>query len=326
MNVTSIIVTYSSRLQLCKRVIESALAAGVDDIVIVDNASDKEGSDFYKELSRSNAFIHLLSHSENRGSAGGYGAGLKYVLTTCNTDFVWLLDDDNVPEKGALKVLKSTWAAFHALDGNRDVALYSFRGDAWQEDRDVVSFGCNKEYLGNSFLGFNFFTGLLALVRPRRGGFCLNYPVARVRLGPYGGMFISLNNLRKIGFPDERFFVYADDHEYTLRLEDRNIDQFLVFFSQLKDVDRSPSRHEYYFSKSTPDLKLYYSLRNHTYIGRRYINNQLTYFVNKATVMVVIYCKFIKSLFDARKHAMFRMRLIRRAISDGEAGRLGRTF
>lgn len=103
MKVVAVIVTYGNRFDLLKQVIFAAFEEGVSQIVLVDNASVEDTRNELDKLIAVESRLTLIRHSENLGSAGGYHSGLSYVLESLYPDFVWMLDDDNVSQKNALK-------------------------------------------------------------------------------------------------------------------------------------------------------------------------------------------------------------------------------
>jgi GT2 family glycosyltransferase len=325
MKITTVIVTYANRHGLCEQVITSAFNEGVANIILVDNASATESAQVYEQMALEDKRIQLIRHNENLGSAGGFKAGLKFVAQDLQTDFIWLLDDDNVPQVGSLTALISTWNMLAPLTLAKDVVLYSYRGDTRANDLLAVTQGYLKCYLENNFMGFNFLQAVKLRLRKYKTHSQINYPVVRVFLGPYGGAFLSLEIVEKIGSPSEEFFVYADDHEYTNRINSQGINQYLVYTSVLKDVDESFDQ-DGYLSKKVSEVRVYYSIRNHVFLSKKYIKNRLFYNFNKFIFCSLIFKKIIYIFLKDREFAQQRLALIKKSILDGESGKLGRTL
>lgn len=322
LSISSIIVTYGKRVHLVRQVIGAALSEGVDNIVLVDNASVKESADALDQLVKNNPQIHLIRHEQNEGSAGGFYAGLEYVLNYAVTDYIWLLDDDNVPQQGSLKALVDTWYMITNANNVDDLALYSYRGETREPDKRAVTHGDIKGYAKNNFMGFNFFKEFQRKINKKPSD-SINYPVVRVELGPYGGAFFNFNVLKKIGLPKPEFFVYADDHEYTLRLNELGIQQYLVYGSRLKDIDISFD-DDGLLSPKANDLKVYYTFRNHTYLSQRFITNKPIYILNKYIFLLFLFKSLIFKSFKYKSFAKNRAKLIIKAINDGERSLLGK--
>ena len=101
----AIVVTYN-RKELLTKVIDALLNQTLPcDILIVDNAST-DGTE--NLLSSSNIFsknrFNYICLSQNIGGAGGFSRGLKIAMET-GWNWFWLMDDDAIPDKNALKYL-----------------------------------------------------------------------------------------------------------------------------------------------------------------------------------------------------------------------------
>lgn len=320
--IVAIIVTYSERHKYVEEVIQKAFYEGVDEIVLVDNASQVESREYYDNLIKADKRVQLLRNDENLGSAGGFKAGIEYVIKNLSPDYVWLLDDDNVPQQGSLKTLVDTWYMITNANNVNDLVLYSYRGETREPDKRAVIYGDIKGYSKNNFMGFNFFKAVLQKINkiPRDS---INYPVVRVELGPYGGAFFNFNVLEKIGLPKSEFFVYADDHEYTLRLNELGIQQYLVYGSRLKDIDMSFD-DDGLLSPKASNLKVYYTFRNHTYLSQSFITNKAIYIFNKYIFILLLFKNLMLKSFKYKNFAKNRSKLIIKAISDGESSLLGK--
>lgn len=323
---SGVVVTYGNRANLVKQVIEAALTQGVNKIILVDNGSVQESADLLDEMIQSHKEIHLIRHQENEGSAGGFYAGLEYVLNHVETDYIWLLDDDNVPQENALKNL------LKALDlvktkGSEEVVLYSYRGDAWLDDWRAVSQGIIKGYRIDNFMGFDLGNSLKNKLSIKKlSDKDVNYPIVKTDIGPYGGMFLSLYSLKKVGLPNKDFYLYADDHEYSLRFGRIGVKQFMIYSSKLKDIDFSCSGGNRFFSDNYSEFKLFYSIRNHVYLSHSFKISKFKYNLNKLFFFLFQFLKSIPFLMRKPKYYFSRIRLILKAISDGEKANLGKTY
>lgn len=151
----AVTVTYGNRFHLLRQVIEAALNEGVDKVIVVDNNSETESRQKLKEYHDLNKDrVDVLYLSENLGSAGGFKRGLKRAHDDPECEFIWLLDDDNMPCPGSLKVLKKFWE-MHELEGKEQMlALLSYRKD--KVNLEALKSNNPEAVLGkkNSFLVF----------------------------------------------------------------------------------------------------------------------------------------------------------------------------
>ncbi|MBC7101552.1 MAG: glycosyltransferase [Methanobacteriales archaeon] len=124
----AVTVTYDDRFHLLKQVIEAALREGVDKVIVVDNNSEPNSREKLKKYHRKNPEkIDVLYLSENFGSAGGFKRGLKKAYNDPECEFIWLLDDDNKPQPGALQLLKEYWKKYETREKDIRLALASYR-------------------------------------------------------------------------------------------------------------------------------------------------------------------------------------------------------
>ena len=100
MKVCSVIVTYGDRFHLLKQVIEACYKEGVDKVIVIDNASEENSKKQLKEYEKENQDrLKVIYLEENIGSAGGYKRGLQEAYECEECEYIWLLDDDNMPQK-----------------------------------------------------------------------------------------------------------------------------------------------------------------------------------------------------------------------------------
>ena len=111
MNVYAVTVTYSNRSGFVKRLAERLKTIGqVSRFIIIDNGSPPENHDTLKELCNTDPFtMELIRLQENVGSAGGFKKGIMAAEAQRGCEFIWLLDDDNLPEVDALEQLLRTY-------------------------------------------------------------------------------------------------------------------------------------------------------------------------------------------------------------------------
>lgn len=119
--VVAVVVTYNRRELLTEAL--DALAAQTrppDELIVVDNASTDGTAALVRDRYPD---VDLLELATNTGGAGGFAAGIAHALRTAPVDdgpvdggpvhggpderpaFIWLMDDDTVPEPGALAAL-----------------------------------------------------------------------------------------------------------------------------------------------------------------------------------------------------------------------------
>ncbi len=326
-----ITVTYGTRHEYVRDLINGARQNGVGHIVVVDNGSHAASS---QELTRiaedgESHEITILSLGENRGSAAGFKKGLRYVYEQTTYPYVWFLDDDNVPEPAALQRLLHAYGTLKDRYPDQAICLLSLRAAkrwVWR-----VAYGASPDTVflrRSSFCGFH-----LADVIPqgwwqrwsgrRRASAASSEPIP-LRFAPYGGLWMPTQLVGEVGYPDERLVLYHDDTEFTHRLVQRGARLFLVPGSHVRDVELSwaqvkPWRHGFArMLLSESDLRLFYNTRNKVYYEvHQRENSRAMLAVNEAAFWVLLY------VFSFLYRAATRRQLVKKAVLDGKRAVLG---
>lgn len=323
-NICVLIVTYSNRWQFLEQVLRRVITLeNVTNVVVVDNASAYSVSSSCLELNDER--ISVITNAENLGSAGGYKAGLRYFVQKTEADFVWLLDDDNQPAQNALQKLLEAWEHIPGVTDRK--ALFSLRPDRKQHVRIAQGENANRFYLvENSFMGFNLFRVPFNQYYKLRDKFKKAEALKEktpVPFAPYGGMFFHRKLVDLIGYPDERFFVYADDSEFTYRVTQQGGTIWLISGSKITDIDKSYgiSYVRRFWRSIYLDLwsfRTYYQVRNSVYFYHQVtVKNGVIYRINK---WLFLTGQWLISRLTSRQE---NYKKLVRAVDDGVAGRLG---
>lgn len=324
-NICVLIVTYSNRWQFLEQVLKRVTSLeNVTDIIVVDNASTYSVAQNCSSLQDQR--IHVITNVENEGSAGGYKAGLAYFTTQTSANFVWLLDDDNMPAPDALNKLTEQWDAIPGTEDQK--ALFSLRPDRKQHVMIAQGEDAMRFYMvPNSFMGFNIFRAPLNKYYKLRDCFVKRNQIkqkATVPYAPYGGVFMHKDMVGLIGYPKAEFFVYADDSEYTYRITEKGGKIWLIPDSEITDIDKSYGiTYKRQFWRSIfLDLwsfRTYYQVRNSVYFyDQTNVSNRVIYRLNK---WLFLSGQWLMSKLS-NKQANYNKLL--KAIHDGLTGSLGK--
>ena len=310
MYTTAIIVTYGDRFRLLEEVIHSCLKENVSKIIVIDNDSHKKSKIKLQEFSKLNKDkIKIIWNDSNLGSAKAFKQGLKEVNNRQESEYIWLLDDDNRPKEKSLKILKDYWA-IKPLDVH---ALLSYRPDRNQYKQAIIVKD-PKLVLGweNSFNGFHIFEKFSNLFNERIEN--ININIGEIAYAPYGGMFFHVSILEEIGYPDEDFFLYSDDHDWTYRITKANKKIYLVLDSVVEDIETSwalSDKRSSVFNKikKGDPFRIYYTIRNRTLFEKKYlVKNAFSYRFNRLLFSFILFCYcfnsdnykvFSKAIYDA---------------------------
>lgn len=231
--VCAVVVTYN-RKDLLIECVESLINQTYrTDILVVDNASNDGTEEAISQYVKNNK-ISYLNTQNNIGGAGGFNIGVKKAYEM-GYDYIWLMDDDTIPNEDALEKLMN---ARDVLDGKfgylSSVAL-------WTDNTPCLM---NLQTISDKLL----FRRDLAEKNI--------YPISNATFVSY---FISREIVKKIGLPQKEYFIWSDDTNYCLRINDKDVgylvlDSIVVHKTKLNrkaDIVSDPgdnfSRYSYAF-------------------------------------------------------------------------------
>ncbi|BAM69537.1 glycosyltransferase [Methanothermobacter sp. CaT2] len=319
----AVTVTYGNRFHLLKKVIEAALREGVHKVIVVDNNSDKQSREKLMEYHAKNRTnVEVLYLPENLGSAGGFKRGLELAYSDPECEFIWLLDDDNMPCPGSLRILTEYWDKMETNYG-KPLALLSYRKKEIYTKSLLL--GDPKIIMGreNSFFNFhiceipNYIKNRLTKKRNRK--YKTDQKFVELSVAPYGGLFFKKEIVKIIGYPNEKFYLYSDDYDWTYRITKMGGHIILLKCSYIKDLDKWQEKT--LLSSFTPlnAHRMYYLMRNQVYFENKYLKkNEFIYTINYLVFITLI---LLKSIFSFKTLYVFRIAL--KASADGRKGKLG---
>jgi GT2 family glycosyltransferase len=325
--ITVVTVTYGRRWCFLSKVLEVLLTdPAVVEIVVVDNGSQEDIRSHVSELASPK--IHVVSTGQNLGSAAGFKRGIEEAYSRAKGEFIWLLDDDNRPEPDCLQRL----LAYYRALGNEPMNCLLALRERQRELVDLVERGYRADPRPNSFLGFHWRDVLRKIARRVMSGRTsvktgTKFPLAVLTYAPYGGFLFHRSWVERVGLPDERFFLYGDDHEYTWRFTRQGGHIYLCANCRVEDLEVSWHHQAHdahpFLSPRANALRLFYSSRNRAYLEATYlVRSKVAYGFN-----VVLYVGFmlLKSLICEGDKAgvLGRLYLFLKALRQGWAGELG---
>jgi len=327
MNIFVVTVTYGNRFDLLKKVIDRALSEGAAKVIVVDNNSMPESRQNLRQYENvlGVSRIKVLYLDDNYGSAGGFKNGLEEAYNDKACEYILALDDDNLLEEGAFDKIGALALYLYNLNNN---FMLGFCREKWRGDKRAITEGWVKGYLPNNFNGFNFYNVIKNRLFPEKVYFRPDfYPLQPAQVNAMGGLFFHKSILQNIGYPDDNFYLYADDHDFTFRYTKSGGKLFLCSELKIFDLDFTATsldgKEIGYFDEEYSEFKMYYGARNHAYISRYFVVNKAFFYMN----MLIIFMFYATKIFKTSP-ALFirRYKLLLRAVSDGLNGRLGRRF
>lgn len=197
-SVKAVVVAYNSpkELEACINGIVNQ-SYPVSKIIIVDNSSD-ECAKKNKELIESYlvSTFYYIQTGENIGSAGGFSIGTKHAVDE-ECDFVWLNDQDGIPDTNCLYCLLSAFES-----NNENIGLYAPKVIDMQDGYELKSFRQAINVFGN------------VMDLPDTTSNTQFFDIAGTT-----GILLYSKMIKKIGtYNSKVFFVGNEDIEYSMRI------------------------------------------------------------------------------------------------------------
>ena len=207
--IAAVVVTYN-RLPLLQKCIEKLEGQTKPcDIFVVDNASTDGTAVWLAERQSENTRLRARNTGENLGGAGGFNYGMRWAVEA-GYDYLWLMDDDCLPEPDALEKLLEADALLGGDYGwLSSVALWT----------DGTECRMNRQKLKKSFYEYS----------P-----LMKYGLVQAEQATFVSLFLRAETMRRVGLPIKDFFIWGDDIEYTRRIAVRqNRPSFVAGQSQV---------------------------------------------------------------------------------------------
>lgn len=264
-------------------------------VLVADNCSTDDTVRALGELDGLPFPLVVHRMPENRGNAGGVEAVMERAFGI-GADAVWILDDDSWPRESALAAM---------LDGS------------W--DPRVVRHALQIDPASGRF------TWPLQIA-DGHGGWRLAWSEEELPAGPkvrsrisWTGALLPREVRDRVGPVTGELFIRGEDEEYPWRIEQAGFSQEAIRGAVMDHPGPQNVVHwrilgkSFFFERGLADWKLYYKVRNMTWLKRKQAGNL------RAIAMAAAYT-FAATLIDGPR----RIPLLCRAIRDGWNGRLGR--
>jgi len=286
--VVAVVVTYNR-----EKLLHEALTAVLgqdrlpDHVIVVNNASTDGTTDLVRTTFAS---VRLVELARNTGGAGGFALGLERALQL-GADLVWLLDDDAVPEPGALGALLYARTRYRG----RAVPAAIASRVVWLDGREHR----------------------MNIPRRRRGASHAEHAAARavgctpIRTASFVSLLIDADAARATKPPLADYFLWNDDFEYTARLLR---DRLGLLCPASLVVHKTAS---FYNSGSDPGRRFFYDVRNMIWmLGRSRGLSPL----ERAFFTVVAARRFVRTIYRSRHRRVLVAGLARGAFAAVRAG------
>jgi GT2 family glycosyltransferase len=247
--IAAVVVTYN-RLELLKQCIESLRnqTHNLDEIIIVNNSSTDGTLEW---LNQQNDLTVITQ--ENSGSAGGQYTGIKTAYEK-GYDWIWCFDDDCFAESRSLEVLLN-----HNLDSKIVLNSVVLSNDRFVDGK--MAFAIYDKSIDKLYRNLNEFEDDLI-------------PSANF----FNGTLLNRYIIQQVGLPLKKMFIRGEEYEYLLRIENARFNVYTVKNSKVFHppaqkliFDNKLFRYEYLVLDY---IKRYYTIRNLTYITKKYSSQE----------------------------------------------------
>ncbi|MCC7551731.1 MAG: glycosyltransferase family 2 protein [Methanobacterium sp.] len=237
----------------------------INEKIFENNTENCEKNNNIYLNSKKKINIHYLRLKLNYGGAGGFYEGLKRAYET-GYDWIWLMDDDAEPQKNALKCLTNY---FHEKNISALASVVKTRNNEIQ-------------LLHRGLFEFKDVLPSISIPLPEN---YYNKEMTEIDFASFVGILINNDVIKKVGFPKKEFFIYYDDLEYCIRLRTHGR-ILLIKDSIIKHKEASENIKKLRTNKRLKKYDLpfenfwlrYYSLRNMTWLGKKYNTNILNFY------------------------------------------------
>jgi len=238
MSTCAVVVTYNRR-----ELLEECLAAlagqtrQLDHVLVIDNASTDGTAELLREDYRNQ--VELVALPTNEGGAGGFREGLRLVHAAGH-EWIWLMDDDTIPTPTALEELL---AATGRTGLDHPPALLSSKVIWTDGELHPMNLpGFDRERTDE----------VIAAAEQR---------IMPLRTSTFVSLLLHRGAVDRHGLPLKRYFLWADDIEYTARILGEERGYF---------VPASVTLHKTRVSHTaiTGGERFYFAVRNSIYMLR----------------------------------------------------------
>lgn len=327
MKICAAVVTYGDRFHLLKQVLDYIQESEIHELVLVkngcNNASSKKIDDY---LSHFRKGFKVKEFDQNHGSAKGFKTALE-LCSKSESDYIFIMDDDNLPDPNCLDLLKSAYVENSKSSDKHQLVVIANRADRINF-RESISYSDGDRILSpmNNFLGFHvkdIFRKLAERFLQPKEKNITHVNSLKVVAAPYSGMLFARALLDAHGFPNENYFLYQDDFEYTYELTKNNGAIYLIPEATIKDIEQSEYLEEnkgifFHSSLSGKANITYYIFRNMYFFNRKYRTNNLLIFVLNGLLFSILI--IILAIINGKTK---RIALLYKAIRDAQSGNLG---
>ncbi len=188
-------------------------------IIVVDNGS-KEILNFSRIFLKKNTKVDLLRSESNLGFSGGNNLGIQHAIDHYDSDYYLLLNSDTVVDKNFLQALYDM-AKKDPKIGLACSKIYFHRGyEFFENSYNEAEKHHVLWYVGGKVDWTNLLSYHIGIDEVDRGHFDL---AKETDYATGCSMLISREVIERVGRLDDHFFLYSEDVDFSLRVQEAGL-------------------------------------------------------------------------------------------------------
>lgn len=242
--VVAVVVTYN-RKDLLKKCLEKLLSQKdiSCDVIVVDNAST-DGTGEMINLQFDRAEIIYKNTGSNLGGAGGFQYGVRQAVVL-GYEYIWIMDDDTLPEEDALIELINA--------GNKVGGKWGYLSSiAHWTDGSICRMNIQKKTIFRHIKKHDYQSDIIPII-----------------MCSFVSLMVRADVVKAIGLPIGEYFIWTDDYEYTGRISAK-YPCYAVSGSKVVHAMKKHTRVNFATDDASRIDRYHYIYRNDVHCYRRY--------------------------------------------------------
>lgn len=262
--VVAVVVTYNRR-ELLRQNLKALLSQEYStDIIVVDNNSSDGTADMVTNEFNVPRVIYRNTGA-NLGGAGGFQYGVREAMNEPNGytyDYVWIMDDDTIPNKSSLKVLMEADRILAGKWGWLSSVAYWTDGNICRmniQKKNIFTHVGEKEYIKE---------------------------IVPIKMCSFVSLLIKADVIREVGLPIGEYFIWTDDYEFTGRIS-RKYPCYMVTESKVIHAMKTHIRVNFAKDDASRIDRYQYIYRNDVHCYKQYGLSGWIYIILKNLYTIV---------------------------------------
>ena len=262
------------------------LSKGKINIVVVDNASVDGSAQALGKVEG----IHLIINSSNLGYSGGNNIGIKYSVQN-GADLIFILNNDTIVDDKCLEVLSEAAKSSDIISPKIYFAKnYEFHKGRYQEKE----IGKVIWYAGGKIDWDNIIGIHIGVDEVDRNQFNKRQ---KIDLATGAAMLVKRKVFERIGFFDEKYFLYLEDMDFCVRAKKANFNiafepKAIVWHKNAASAGSGSKFQDYYFTRNRLLFATKYARVRTKLALLRQVLSQISNPIKRKAFLDFLTCKF----------------------------------